>query len=82
MPCFLYQNNVNYLYESLIMLNNHIQYNQPSFSPASLLSYLIFTFIILSRIEFILPIQSRGRKINRTYSTFFLFTNLRSIACS
>jgi hypothetical protein len=61
--------------------DQQIQYNQPSFSPTSLLSHLIFTFIILSRIEFILPIQSRGRKINRTYSTFFLFTNLRSIAC-
>jgi hypothetical protein len=34
-----------------------IQYNQPSFSPTLLFSHLILIF--LSRIDFILPIQSK-----------------------
>jgi hypothetical protein len=61
MPCFLYQDLI-----IMFISNKTIQYNQPSFSPTLLFSHLIF--IILSRIELILPIQSRGRKINRSYS--------------
>ena len=54
-----------------------IQYDQPSFSPTLLFSYLM----ILSRIDFILPIQSKEeRSIYLIQSSSFLPTCVASLA--
>ena len=71
MPCFLYKNDIGYI-------EQEIQYNQPSFSPTSLFSYLYN-----SKPNWFYPSYLiQGRKFDLSYSIFFLFTYLRSIACS
>jgi hypothetical protein len=62
-PCFSLQKSCLL---SIIQISRFNTINQ-----ASVLPHFSLIFIILSRIELILPIQSRGRKINRSYLIIF-----------